>query len=330
MGKVFNNDNLADVGFMSEGSMLEIPFENNFFNVPGSIEEVDPKELMLLANNPMNMDQDENYKALLYSIQETGVWKENPIVVEKRDDGSKVVMSGNRRTLIAQQLNLEKVPVVYKAFNSESERRRFVDSANNHRNPKLIDILNRYELNAKLYDEGYWANSAVGRLKKLDAVAAIIGYPVSKLHNIRFLLDIKKDYEKIINLIDEDVIVVNDIRKLHLLASKGKLVDYEGVLKAICDDSVINDSEAELKIRKAAAKEIIKGAEVKGKKKNIKEANMKKAHVVLKDFRRSLSKTLAEGLEAPTTQMQKDALIDAIEDIIDSLKEYKESVVRRA
>lgn len=330
--KEFGNNNLAEKSKFTERQMLEISFGDNedvFGNIVGTIdksdyiEEVDPMQLTLLEENPMNMDQDDNWKALLYSIQESGVWRENPIIVEKKNDGTKVVLAGNRRTLIAQQLKLEKVPVAYKVFASDAERRRFVDSSNTHRDPKLIDILNRYELNAKLYDEGYWKSSAIGQLKKLDAVAAIIGYPVSKLHNIRFLLDIKRDFERIINLIDEDVIVVNDMRKLHSMARKGKLVDYEGLLTRLAKDSTINDIEVSLKRRKAKAKDIIKNAEVNGNKKSIKETEMKRAHVELRAFERRLSKALLDGLVDPTTVKQKREIITSIDKMIKNLKNYK-------
>jgi len=330
--KEFGNNNLAEKSKFTERQMLEISFGDNedvFGNIVGTIdksdyiEEVDPMQLTLLEENPMNMDQDDNWKALLYSIQESGVWRENPIIVEKKNDGTKVVLAGNRRTLIAQQLKLEKVPVAYKVFASDAERRRFVDSSNTHRDPKLIDILNRYELNAKLYDEGYWENSAIGRLKKLDAVAAIIGYPVSKLHNIRFLLDIKRDFERIINLIDEDVIVVNDMRKLHSMASKGKLIDYEGLLTRLAKDSTINDIEVSLKRRKAKAKDIIKGAEIKGRKNNIRETEMKKAHVVFRAFEKNLSKMMEEGVMVPVTSRQKEEVVVAIDKIMMILEDYK-------
>ena len=283
-------------------------------------------ELSLLEENPMNMDQDDNWNALMYSIQETGVWKENPIIIEKREDGTKIVLAGNRRTLIAQQLKLDKVPVVYKVFSNDAERRRFIDSSNTHRDPKLIDILNRYELNAKLYDEGYWKNSSIGKLKKLDAVAAIIGYPASKLHNIRFLLEIKKDFERIINLIDEEVLVINDLRKLHMMENKGKLIDYKGVLVQLCSDNVVNDIGEEGKKRKKAAKEIIANAKIRGKKKTIKDTRMKKAHIEMKAFERNLTKVLSEGLVPPSTRKQKDETVDVIDEMIKLLQNYKKNI----
>lgn len=317
--KEFNNENLADVGKISEANMLEISFDNCLFDSIGKIEEVNPSELTLLDANPMNMDQDENWKALLYSIQETGVWKENPIVVEKRDDGTKVVLAGNRRTLISRQLKLDKVPIVYKTFESDAERRRFIDSSNTHRDPKLIDILNRYELNAKLYDEGYWKDSPIGKLKKIDAVAAIIGYPVSKLHNIRFLLEIKNDFEKIINLIDEGVIVVNDIRKLCLLDNKGKVDNYETVLKKLCEDEVVNNNDIKKSIRKKAAKEIIESIEIRRNRKD----GFKKAHVEIKKIEKRINLTFPDRVVHPNTQKQREEIDVAIDNIVNILKRYK-------
>jgi len=338
--KRFDDANMAEPGVMSESSMLNFDIPNisfgggdtNIFGESNSlyskddiITEADPAELIPYEGNPMNMDEDDNWKALKLSIEETGVWRENPIVVELRDDGKKMVLAGHRRTMIATQLKLNTVPVIYKKFKSDEERRRFIDASNIHRDPKLIDILNRYEFNAKLYDEGYWKDKTVGQKAKIDCVSTIIGYPASKMHNILFLLDIKKSHPQIINLIDDEVVVTSDLRNLTKMHNQNKIYNYFDVLKRLCEDITVNDKEEDLKVRKSKAKEIIADLEMRGRNKN--PGNKKKTtYEEVVSLGKKVDKLFASSETLPTTEKQKSETLAAIDNIMEKLTKYREKV----
>lgn len=328
---------MSELGNVSEDSMINFGLfgdgdddinifgeSKKLFSQDDVISYVDPTELIPYDGNPMNMDEDDNWKALKLSIQETGIWKENPIVAEIREDGKKMVLAGHRRTTIAIQLKLESVPVIYKKFANEEERKRFIDASNIYRDPKLIDILNRYEFNAELYDQGYWDDKEIGKKGRHNCVSMVIGYSPSKMKNLKFLLDIKKTHEQIIHLIDEDVIIINDLRKLNQMHSTDKIYNYVDILDELCRDEYINNSEEPLRERKKRAKLIFKKVEMKGRNKsNIKSEKSTYDKVI------SISNLVDKAFEEetlPDTSEEKANTITVIDEIMEKLSIYKEKI----
>ena len=318
-------------GIQHEAEMTQTPVFSfsgvGFAAHSDSVTEVDVEEIVPLEDNPMNMDQDENFLALMHSIEEVGFLKEQPLVGEKISGGKIKLISGNRRFLASQKLGLKKVPIIIKEFENDVERRRFVDLYNTYRDPKLKDILSRYEYNARLYDEGRWQNSPVGQKGKRECIALVMGYPVTKLKHLFFLLDIHKTHEQILDLIDDDVIVVNDIRNLVTLNNQDKVNNFNEILDALCADELVNDKEAEKKDRKAQAKKIIGSAEIKGKK-TLGEKKQKKAQKELATFAKKITAAFDEGLAAPTTDKQKAETIQSIDTILEKLTNFKDELTR--
>lgn len=87
-------------------------------------EYLNPKLLHPFENNPFQSVDESEYDELRDSIMEFGII--TPLIVNKSDNGYKII-SGHRRWQIANELNLQVVPVYVREFSKEEAIINFVD-----------------------------------------------------------------------------------------------------------------------------------------------------------------------------------------------------------
>ncbi|WP_288958446.1 ParB N-terminal domain-containing protein [uncultured Treponema sp.] len=78
--------------------------------------------------------QDKVVEDIKKSIQEDGFHKEEPIVIAKLSDGTVLgVADGNTRLMVAKEIGLDEVPVVYKTFNDLDDAIQYAKDRQFHR-----------------------------------------------------------------------------------------------------------------------------------------------------------------------------------------------------
>lgn len=88
------------------------------------IEYLNPNSLHPFENNPFQSVDENEYNELRDSVMEFGII--TPLIVNKSDNGFEII-SGHRRWQIANELNLDVVPVYVKDFSKEEAVINFVD-----------------------------------------------------------------------------------------------------------------------------------------------------------------------------------------------------------
>ena len=117
--------------------------------------------------------QDKVLEDIKKSMQEDGFHKEEPIVIAKLTDGTTLgVADGNTRLMVAKELGLDEVPVVYKTFDSLEDAIQYAKDRQFHRrNLSQAEIYN-YANNLEAVEDKNGEGRATERLAEELGVSA--------------------------------------------------------------------------------------------------------------------------------------------------------------
>lgn len=117
--------------------------------------------------------QDKVIEDIKKSMEESGFHKEEPIVIAKLTDGTVLgVADGNTRLIVAKEIGLEEVPVVYKPFDSLEDAIQYAKDRQFHRrNLSQAEIYN-YANNLDAIDDRNGEGRAAERLAEELGISA--------------------------------------------------------------------------------------------------------------------------------------------------------------
>lgn len=117
--------------------------------------------------------QDKVIEDIKKSMEESGFHKEEPIVIAKLTDGTVLgVADGNTRLIVAKEIGLDEVPVVYKTFDSLEDAIQYAKDMQFHRrNLSQAEIYN-YANNLDAIDDRNGEGRAAERLAEELGISA--------------------------------------------------------------------------------------------------------------------------------------------------------------
>lgn len=117
--------------------------------------------------------QDKVVEDIKKSIQEDGFHKEEPIVIAKLPDGTVLgVADGNTRLMIAKEIGMDEIPVVYKTFDSLEDAIQYAKDRQFHRRNLTQAEIYNYANNLGAIEDKNGEGRAAERLAKEIGVSA--------------------------------------------------------------------------------------------------------------------------------------------------------------
>ena len=117
--------------------------------------------------------QDKVLKDIKKSMQEDGFHKEEPIVIAKHPDGTVLgVADGNTRLIVAKELGMDEVPVVYKNFDSLEDAIQYAKDRQFHRRNLTQAEIYNYANNLDAVEDKNGEGRATERLAEELGVSA--------------------------------------------------------------------------------------------------------------------------------------------------------------
>lgn len=117
--------------------------------------------------------QDKVVEDIKKSMQEDGFHKEEPIVIAKLSDGTVLgVADGNTRLMVAKEIGLDEVPVVYKTFNDLDDAIQYAKDRQFHRRNLTQAEIYAYANNLEAVEDKNGEGRATERLAEELGISA--------------------------------------------------------------------------------------------------------------------------------------------------------------
>lgn len=117
--------------------------------------------------------QDKVVEDIKKSMQEDGFHKEEPIVIAKLSDGTVLgIADGNTRLMVAKEIGMDEVPVVYKTFDSLEDAIQYAKDRQFHRRNLTQAEIYNYANNLNAIEDKNGEGRATERLAKEIGVSA--------------------------------------------------------------------------------------------------------------------------------------------------------------
>lgn len=117
--------------------------------------------------------QDKVVEDIKKSMQEDGFHKEEPIVIAKLPDGTILgIADGNTRLMVAKEIGMDEVPVVYKTFDSLEDAIQYAKDRQFHRRNLTQAEIYNYANNLDVIEDKNGEGRATERLAKEIGVSA--------------------------------------------------------------------------------------------------------------------------------------------------------------
>ena len=314
-----------DADDMNENEMLELLGED-LASIKKELDDAEGRGTEFIETNkliPCHLNRyqvdenDESFKAILQSIKSSGFIEAFTIVCEQQSNGTAMILSGHRRTLVAKKLGIEKLPVCYVECQNDGERLLMIARGNLKRRDSIADDLGMYQEFEKAYEEGDFDNEMLKEYNnKREFFAAALGKSETSLRNIIFLLNFDS---KIWRLIDEKVIPTTAMRTF--FKKRNDISNYDEIIKELMEDSIVNNKELPLTTRKKAANAILNKTIAKGRPKG------KKAHSELNSIIKKMNAVLeGQNIIMPTKENEKEKVLEDITLIKGKLNELENRV----
>lgn len=283
------------------------------------MEYIEVSRLIPSKLNKWSMRREDSFKAIVKHMKEHGFEEAFVIIGEKRPDGNVNIISGERRTTIAKEVGIKKVPITYKEFESDKDRLDFINLANLTRRNTVSSIIHNYKLYSEMYDNGEIPKEEMEAFsRKSEYVANKLGVSPATIKNHVFLLNYD---EKLWDLIDDKVVARSTLYSLHRDNEANKFKNYKEIINELVQNEDVYDLDLPLDARQKIAKEIFAKLE---KKRSGKEKKLIVAKEIPKINKNIAS--LMDKLECPKTAKDKQETISAIDELISNLNKIKNQI----